>query len=56
MVYLNVFLSSERLRTGKGPGYYFNDYCNWQKIEEFKDFAFNSPAGQIAGKLMKSKV
>ena len=26
---------------------YFNDYCNWQTIEQFRDFAFNSPAAEI---------
>ena len=24
-------------------GSYFNDYCNWQRIQEFRQFAFESP-------------
>ena len=24
-------------------GSYFNDYCNWQRIQEFQQFAFESP-------------
>ena len=47
---------SENLRAAGGPGYYFNDYCNWQNIEEFNDFVYNSPAAGIAGRLMQSEV
>ena len=36
-------------------GSYFNDYCNWQTIRQFEDFAFNSPAAEIAASVMKSK-
>ena len=35
-------------------GHYFNDYCNWRTIPEFRDFAFNSPAAEIAGRMMGS--
>ena len=28
-------------------GRFFEDYCNWGRIEEFKDCIFNSPAAQI---------
>jgi len=27
-------------------GRFFEDYCNWQRIKEFKDCMFNSPAAQ----------
>ena len=47
---------SENLRTSAGPGYYFNDYCNWKRIPEFEDFVLHSPAGAIAGQLMQSQV
>ena len=47
---------SENLRAAGGDGFYFNDYCNWQRIPQFKDYVFNSPAAQIAKKLMKSEV
>lgn len=30
-------------------GRFFEDYCNWQRIPEFKDFILNSPAAAIAG-------
>ena len=28
-------------------GRHFGDYCNWDRIPEFRDFAFNSPAAAI---------
>ena len=43
------------LLTLSDQGAYFNDYCNWQTIQQFKDFAFNSPAAEIAAKLMNSQ-
>ena len=36
-------------------GRFFDDYCNWQKNQSFKDVAFTSPAGELASKAMKSK-
>jgi len=45
---------SERLAEKEGQGSYFNDYCNWQRIEEFRQFAFESPAAEIAAKMMRS--
>ena len=47
---------SEKLRGQTGSGFYFNDYCNWQTIDEFRDFAFNSPAPELAALLMQSEV
>ena len=38
-----------------GSAPFFQDLCNWQRIQEFEDFIFNSNAGEIASKLMKSK-
>jgi len=35
--------------------YFKIDYCNWQTIDEFRDFAYYSPAAEIAGKMMQSK-
>ena len=37
-----------------GSGRFFGDYCNWQRIAEYEDFVRNSPAGAIAGQLMRS--
>jgi ectoine hydroxylase-related dioxygenase (phytanoyl-CoA dioxygenase family) len=36
------------------PGGFYDDYCNWQRIPEYKDFIVNSPAGEIVGRLMRS--
>uniref|UniRef100_A0A2L2XYK1 Phytanoyl-CoA dioxygenase n=1 Tax=Parasteatoda tepidariorum TaxID=114398 RepID=A0A2L2XYK1_PARTP len=46
---------SEKLKGEKGNGYYFDDYCNWKRIEEFKKFALESPAAAIAGTLTRSE-
>ena len=35
-------------------GHFFGDYCNWQRIPEYRAFAFESPAAAIAGRLMGS--
>ena len=36
-------------------GRFFEDYCNWQRIFEFKKFAEESPAAQIVGEATRSK-
>ena len=33
---------------------FYDDYCNWQKIKEYKNFIFNSNIAKIAGSLMQS--
>ena len=33
-------------------GTYFVDFWNWQRIPEFKDFVFHSPAAHISSRLM----
>ena len=43
---------SERLRNSPGEGAYFNDYCNWRGNPDFRDLVFDSPAAEIAGRLM----
>lgn len=35
-------------------GYFFGDYCNWQRIDGYRAFAFESPAAAIAGELMRA--
>jgi ectoine hydroxylase-related dioxygenase (phytanoyl-CoA dioxygenase family) len=42
------------LEQGQG-GRFFGDYCNWNRIDEYRDFMFNSPAPAIAADLMQSK-
>ena len=38
-----------------GAGRFFGDYCNWDRIPEYKDFIFNSEASRIGRQLMGSK-
>jgi len=33
---------------------FYDDYCNWQRIKEYKDFFYNSGIAEIALQLMKS--
>ena len=34
---------------------FYDDYCNWQRIKEYKDFFYKSNAAKIASQLMRSK-
>ncbi len=36
------------------PGGFYDDYCNWQRITEYQDFVQNSPAAEVAARLMQS--
>ncbi len=38
-----------------GGGRFMTDYCNWQRIPEYRDFIFNSPAAAVAAELMGSQ-
>ncbi|MGI9492295.1 MAG: phytanoyl-CoA dioxygenase family protein [Geminicoccaceae bacterium] len=38
-----------------GTAPFFQDLCNWQRIDGFRDFVMNSPAAAIATALMRSK-
>ncbi len=47
---------SGRSYTGDaGGGRFLSDYCNWQRIPEYRDFVFHSPAAGIAARLMDSR-
>lgn len=35
-------------------GRFFGDYCNWQRIDAYRDFFFSSAAGSIAAQLLGS--
>jgi len=37
------------------PGGFYDDYCNWQRIDEYRDFVMNSPAAEISARLMQSE-
>lgn len=36
-------------------GRFLSDYCNWDRIPQYRDFIFNSPAAQIGAELMGSE-
>ena len=38
-----------------GAGRFVGDYCNWNRIPEYRDFIFNSEAAQIAKALMGTR-
>lgn len=38
-----------------GSARFFQDLCNWQRIDQFQDFVRNSPAGAAAATLMQSR-
>ena len=40
---------------GDGPGNFFGDYCNWQRIPEYEDFVRNSPVSSYARALMGTR-
>ena len=44
-----------RFYTGDdGDGRFMTDYCNWQRIPEYKDFIENSPVAEIGAALMRT--
>ncbi len=43
-------------RRAKGSGEFFEDYCNWQRIAEYRDFICDSPAAAAAAALMGTRV
>ncbi|WP_024301097.1 phytanoyl-CoA dioxygenase family protein [Pseudogulbenkiania sp. MAI-1] len=44
----------ENVRQGEA-GRFFEDYCNWQRIEPFTRFVYDSPAAALAGRLMGAR-
>ncbi len=36
------------------PGGFYDDYCNWQRIDEYRDFLEHSPAAEIAARITQS--
>ena len=36
-------------------GRFFDDYCNWERIPEFKEVIQSSPAAEVAANLMQSQ-
>jgi ectoine hydroxylase-related dioxygenase (phytanoyl-CoA dioxygenase family) len=37
------------------PGGFVDDYCNWQRISEYRDFVFESGIGEKVAELLESK-
>lgn len=46
-------LTARDYRTDEG-GRFLSDYCNWDRIAEYRDFIFQSPAARIGADLMGS--
>ena len=47
----------QRVYTAPGnPGGFYDDYCNWQRIDEYRDFVLHSPAAEIAATMMRSSI
>ena len=44
-----------RENVNENDGRFFEDYCNWARVEEFKDCIFNSIAAQIVAEATSSK-
>lgn len=45
--------AAENLKEGEA-GRFFDDYCNWQRIEEFERAIHDSPVAEVAAQLMAS--
>jgi len=39
---------------GEGQGRFFDDYCNWERIPEYRAFVYESPAAAVAAAVMQS--
>ena len=37
------------------PGRFFEDFCNWQDIPQYKRFIFDTPLAALAQRLMQSQ-
>lgn len=46
--------AADNLKAGEG-GRFFDDYCNWDRIPEFRQVIQQSPAAEVAAELMQSQ-
>jgi ectoine hydroxylase-related dioxygenase (phytanoyl-CoA dioxygenase family) len=46
--------AAESVRSGEA-GSFFDDYCNWQRIPEFRELVERSPAAEVAARIMGSQ-
>src|SRR5699024_4984684 len=37
------------------PGWFMEDFCNWNENEAYRKFIFDTGVGEVAGKLMRSR-
>src|SRR5699024_5354560 len=37
------------------PGWFFEDFCNWQDVDAYRRFIFESGIGDVVGQLMQSQ-
>jgi len=55
----NLAAPSERAKVASAaddPGFFFQDFCNWQRIPEYRDLIFESGAASAAAQLMDASV
>lgn len=53
----NLASPSERAKVASqadDPGWFFEDFCNWQDNPDYRRFIFNSRVGHVASQLMQS--
>jgi hypothetical protein len=48
--------SAKVASTADDPGFFFQDFCNWQRIQEYRDLIFQSEAASVAAQLMDASV
>jgi ectoine hydroxylase-related dioxygenase (phytanoyl-CoA dioxygenase family) len=46
--------AAQSVRVGEA-GSFFDDYCNWQRVEEFRTVVERSPAAEVAARIMQSQ-
>jgi ectoine hydroxylase-related dioxygenase (phytanoyl-CoA dioxygenase family) len=54
----NLAKPSERAKVASSPddpGWFFEDFCNWQEIDAYRRFIFDSRVGEVAAQLMQSQ-
>jgi hypothetical protein len=42
-------------QTAAEPGFFLTDFCMSQRIPEFREFLFDSPAAELAARVMRSR-
>jgi ectoine hydroxylase-related dioxygenase (phytanoyl-CoA dioxygenase family) len=51
----NLRNPSERAKVASNendPGWFFEDFCNWNSIQQYRDFIFSTRVGKVAAQLM----